>query len=213
MTVVAKIADQTAFGQTGALGLGAGANLRTPCGDRRIENLRPGDLIVTRDDGLQPVRFVWSQTFSAAEVAADPSLAPLHFKPRAIGPMMPQRPLTVGGAHRVLVPGWRLENADDRTSFLVSARDLATVHDESYSERLKGDITYYNVIFDRHQVFTANGLPVESFLPNPKTMSAMKSDVTDKITEIFPELLRSPSSYPPAEYPTPDATMVLAEVA
>lgn len=213
MTIVAKIADQATLGRRGALGLAAGANLRTPCGDRRIENLRPGDLVVTRDDGLQPVRLVFSQTFSAAEIAADPSLAPLHFKARAIGPMMPQRPLTVGGAHRILVPGWRLENADDRTSFLVAARDLASAQDESYSQRLHGDVTYYHVIFDRHQVFTANGLPVESFLPNPVTMSGMKMEVTQQITEIFPELTRSPSSYPPAEYPSPSEAMVLAEVA
>ena len=52
MTIVAKIAETKGFGQAGALGLGAGANLRTPCGDRRVDNLRPGDLIVTRDNGL-----------------------------------------------------------------------------------------------------------------------------------------------------------------
>ncbi|NRB01179.1 MAG: Hint domain-containing protein [Rhodobacteraceae bacterium] len=213
MTIVAKIAETKGFGQAGALGLGAGANLRTPCGDRRVDNLRPGDLVVTRDNGLQPVRYVWSQTFSAAEVAADPSLAPIHFKSRAVGPMMPQRGVTLGGAHRVLVPGWKLENVDDCTNCLMAARDLVGAHDESYSDRIHGDVTYYHVLFDRHQVFTANGLPVESFLPSPVAMSAMGHEATDRITEIFPELLRSPSSYPPAEYPTPDQAMFLADAA
>ena len=86
MTVVSKIAKEAGMVQAGAFGLCAGANLRTPCGSRRIENLRKGDLIVTRDNGLQPVRLVWRRTVTAAEITADPSLAPVRLKPRAIGP-------------------------------------------------------------------------------------------------------------------------------
>jgi hypothetical protein len=41
-------------------------------------------------------------------MAADPSLAPVCLRSRAIGPMMPQRDLLVGGDHRLLIPatGW-----------------------------------------------------------------------------------------------------------
>ncbi|MCH7911273.1 MAG: Hint domain-containing protein, partial [Candidatus Hydrogenedentes bacterium] len=40
-------------------GIVEGANVRTPCGPRRVELVRAGDLIVTRDNGLQPVRAIW----------------------------------------------------------------------------------------------------------------------------------------------------------
>ena len=59
-----------AFTKAGPVGLVAGANLRTPCGARRVENIRVGDLVVTRDAGLQPVRVVFSRTVTAGELAA-----------------------------------------------------------------------------------------------------------------------------------------------
>jgi len=205
MTVVTKISETTALTRAGALGLCAGANLRTPCGGRRIENIRKGDLVVTRDNGLQPVRMVWRRTVTAAEIAADPSLAPVRLKPRAIGPMMPQRDLLVGAGHRVLVPGWRLQDMPDTTACLIPARDVAGVNDAAYIDRSADEVTYYNIVFDSHQVFAANGLPVESFLPTASALCALDRNVTDDITRLFPELLKSPSAYPPAEYPTPEA--------
>ena len=109
---------------TGTTGIVAGANLRTPIGARHVEFFRPGDLVVTRDNGLQPVRMIWTKTVSAAEMAADPSLAPITLAPRAIGPMMPQTRVSVGAAHRLLVPGWRLDDVEDTENCLVPARDL-----------------------------------------------------------------------------------------
>ena len=125
MAMVKDISKGEAVEKAGATGLCAGANLRTPCGLRRVENLRKGDLVVTRDNGLQPVRMLWKRVVAAAEIAADPSLAPVVLRPRAIGPMMPQRDLAVGGAHRLLIPGWRLADEEDGESCLVPDRDIA----------------------------------------------------------------------------------------
>lgn len=205
MTVLTKISENGVVAKAGAFGLCAGAQLRTPCGARRIENMRKGDLVVTRDNGLQPVRMVWSRTVTATEISADPSLAPVVLKPRAIGPMMPQQDLRVGAAHRVLIPGWRLLDVPETKSCFIAARDLAGISDGAFVERSEADVTFYNVVFDNHQVFCANGLPVESFLPTPTAMCAMENSVTEDITRLFPELLKSPSSYPPAEYPTENA--------
>ncbi len=113
MTVVAKFSKDDAMSKTGLTGLCAGANLRTHCGGRRVEFLREGDLVVTRDNGLQPVRMIWTRTVTAAEIAADPSLAPIVLRPRAIGPMMPQRTLSVGSAHLLLIPVWRILDEED----------------------------------------------------------------------------------------------------
>lgn len=187
-----------------ALGLAADAALRTPCGDRRAENIRIGDLIVTRDDGLQPVRMVWSHTVTEADLAADPSLAPIRFKPRAIGPMMPQRDLVLAGGHRVLVPGYRLAEMPDTTSCLIAARDLAEASDDAYQDRSFKEITYYNIIFDAHQVFCANGLPVESFLPSQAALSVMTAETREQMVALFPELEATQEAYPAVNYPMPD---------
>ena len=123
MTKVRK-AD-TAIGQVlGAMGT---ACVRTPCGARRIENVRPGDMLVTRDNGLQTVRMVWSKTISAAEMKAEPSQAPIRLGARAIGPMMPQREMMLAPSHRVLVPGWRLAGVPDTRFCLIEAQHREVV--------------------------------------------------------------------------------------
>ena len=197
MTMAKKITKGEVV-TAGATGLCGDANLRTPCGARRVEFLRKGDLVVTRDNGLQAVKMIWTRTVTEAEFAADPSLAPVLLAPRAIGPMMPQQELRVGGAHRLLIPGWRLEDEEDGENCLVPARDVDGL---SLGSDVKTDeVTYYNVVFDEPQVFCANGLPVESFAPSEETMAQVPAEVQNELREAFPELGPRFSDYPTPRY-------------
>ena len=197
MTIAKKI-SQNDVAVTGSTGLCAGANVRTPIGERRVEFLRTGDLVVTRDNGLQPVRLLWSREFSEAEVAADPSLAPVLLNTRAIGPMMPQRPLRVGGAQRLLIPGWRLLDEEDNVNCLVPARDVDGVSLGKDTE--PAETTYYNIVFDAPQVFCANGMPVESFVPSEDGLRDASPDVREKLAAIFPDLDAKFTDYPAPVY-------------
>ena len=200
MTMVADFSKEDALAKTGVTGICAGANLRTPCGGRRVEFLRQGDLVVTRDNGLQPVRMIWTRTVTATEIAADPSLAPIVLRPRAIGPMMPQKTLSVGSAHRLLIPGWRLLDEDDTESCLVPARDIAGLNDSTFIDRAPDEVTYYNVVFDEHQVFAANGLPVESFLPTAESLKETPRQVREDLKKTFPERAPKFQDYPAPRY-------------
>ena len=200
MTMVAKISEKDAVAKPGVTGLCAGANLRTPCGPRRVEFLRQGDLVVTRDNGLVPVRLIWTRTVTATEIAADPSLAPIVLRPRAVGPMMPQKTLSVGSAHRLLIPGWRLLDEEDGENCLVPARDIAGLNDSTFIDRAPDEVTFYNVVFDEHQVFAANGLPVESFLPSQDTLRDAPNTVRDTIHKAFPDLGPKFADYPAPRY-------------
>ena len=197
MTLVRKITDGD-IAKPGVTGLCAGANLRTPCGERRVEFLRKGDLVVSRDNGLQAVSLIWTQTVSASELAADPSLAPVTLAPRAIGPMMPQKPLMVGGAHRLLIPGWRIDDEDDAENCLVAARDVDGL--ELGSEVPDEDLVYYNVVFDSPQVFCANGLPVESFMPSEDAMMYIPKAAKEDLRKTFPDLGPKFKDYPAPSY-------------
>lgn len=200
MTMAAKISKAKKVGKAGVAGLCADANLRTPCGPRRVEFLRVGDLVVTRDNGLQPVRMVWTRTVTEAEIAADPSLAPIVLRSRAIGPMMPQRDLSVAPAHRLLIPGWRLEDEADNEACLVQARDISDLNDSIFVDRASGEVTYYNIVFDEHQVLSANGLPVESFLPTVESLKEAPPAVRDDLKKLFPELGPKFKDYPAPRY-------------
>lgn len=182
----------------GVTGLCTGANLRTPIGARRVEFFRPGDLVVTRDNGLQPVRMIWSKTVTAAEIAADPSLAPITLAPRAIGPMMPQQKVSIGGAHRLLVPGWRLDDVEDTENCLVPARDLEGLGEPT--EVWDKDVTYYNIVFETPQVFCANGLPIESFSPCSEVLKIVPKKVKEDLRQTFPDLSPKLDDYPAPQY-------------
>jgi len=202
-----------AFTKVGPVGLVSGANLRTPCGARKIENIRAGDLIVTRDAGLQPVRVVFSRTVTAAELAADPSLAPVRLAARAIAPMMPAQALLVAPGHRLLIPGWRLEDRDDTEMTLLPARELAGASDTIHTARDIGDVTYFNLVFDSHVVFAANGMPVESFRPTPAALDTVGAEVGDDIARLFPSLRDRPDTYPAARYPMAEHARYLPDFA
>ncbi len=210
MTLANTITEGDAV-TAGATGLCAGANLRTPCGPRRVEFIRKGDLVVTRDNGLQPVRLIWTRTVTEAEFAADPSLAPVLLAPRAIGPMMPQHELRVGGAHRLLIPGWRLEDEEDGENCLVPARDVDGL---SLGSDVKTDeVTYYNVVFDEAQVFCANGLPVESFTPCEASLKHLPNDVREQLQAEFPGLGPKFDDYPAPRYKLRQRVSYTPEVA
>jgi hypothetical protein len=177
-------------------GIGEGANVRTPCGARRVEMVRPGDLIVTRDNGLQPVRLIWMR-----EIATNkPDRAPICLCKRAIGPMMPQQKLSIAPDQRVLVPGYRLLGQKDTSGCLVYAREIATSSDDAYVETNFQVTRFYTFVFDAHQVFCCNGLPVESFLAGASEIAGLKADYRDELVQLFPKLQREPNSYRPAGY-------------
>lgn len=196
-----------------AIGLAGNANVRTPCGARHVANLRPGDLVVTRDRGLRPVRLVWSRTVTEADMAADPSLAPVCLRPRAIGPMMPQRDLLVAGDHRLLIPGYRLADRPNTAAALIPAREIAGTSDAAFVDRAWEEMTFYNLVFDAHEVFTANGLPVESFHITEDTLEVVPAAVRARILEVFPEFAARAEEHRALGYPVAGRESYLPEYA
>lgn len=181
-------------------GLAEGTNIRTPCGLRRIELVRPGDLVVTRNMGLQSVRMVWKRTVRQADMEKNPGLAPVRLKPRAVGPMMPQRDLLVSQDHRLLIPGFRVADHPEDKCVLVEAGEIAGSSDAIFIDRSLEEVTYYQMVFDQHHVLMADGLPVESFLPNVASVETLCARMRDALVAHFPQLRKEPNSYPPAEY-------------
>lgn len=186
-------------------GLCGDANVRTPLGARHVSILHPGDMVVTRDNGLQPVRMIWTRTVSLAEMLDRPELAPVRFKPRAVGPMMPSRDLRIACGHRALIPGYRISGVADEQSCLMRVGALAMASDEAYVETPTDSITYYNLIFDNQEVFCAEGLPVESFRPSPKAIAEMDVAAREELFDLFPDFSPKRCPYPGLPHPTAQA--------
>ncbi|MFQ6551764.1 Hint domain-containing protein [Aestuariibius insulae] len=202
MSFISKIGDNV----TSAVvtGLSADAQLRTPCGERRVENIRPGDLIVTRGGGLQPVRMVWTRTLTLAERQEDPSCVPVCLGPRVVGPMMPQRSLTLAPDHRILVPAHLLSDVGGQGG-LMMARDLVGLSDKAHLDRTTDDITLYNIVFDGPQVVMASGLPVETFHVSPDHLAAVPETGRSEIMRLFPAARGKGAPVAPLPYPAVEA--------
>ena len=168
----------------------AGTLIATPEGDRCAERLLPGDLVMTKDEGAQPLRWIGSR-----RVAAVGDFAPIHIRANTLGQ---HRDLLVSPLHRVLIKDNLAELLFGEAEVLVAARDL--VNDHSIMRREGGEVTYVHLLFDRHQVVFSEGLETESFLPGPQTSSSFEADVVEEIYSIFPEL--DPETGTGTGYPT-----------
>jgi hypothetical protein len=157
-----------------------GTLIRTDRGEVPVEALQVGDLVETRDHGLQPIRWIGKR-----RVQAVGRHAPVVIEAGTFGH---HRRLVVSPQHRVLLSHWMAELMFGEDEVLVAAKDL--VNDCSVRVLEGGEVTYVHLLFDRHEVVFSEGLPTESFLPGPQVLSALEAPVRDEVLELFPEIDR-----------------------
>jgi Ca2+-binding RTX toxin-like protein len=166
-----------------------GTEITTPKGGVLIEQLRVGDVVVTRDNGSQVVRWIGSRRISRDEMRQDPSLRPILIKAGAMGDGLPETDMMVSRQHRMLVSGQRAELLFGTDEVLVRAQHLLCLPGVSVAE--VDEVTYLHILFDRHEVVLANGAWSESFQPGDRTLGGMDADQRDEICKIFPELAQA----------------------
>lgn len=172
----------------------AGTLIETPEGPKRVESLQPGDLVLTLDDGPQPVRWIGQRKLGLAELLADPSLQPVEIPAAAFGAGVPERAIKVSPQHRILFAGAVCELYFGTEEVLVPAIQLAGRH--GICQRLQ-PVTYVHVMFDRHQIVQTHQLWSESYQPGERTLEGMPDPQRDELLQLFPEL-EVPGSYPAA---------------
>jgi hypothetical protein len=156
----------------------AGTRIMTPKGEVPVEDLCPGDLVLTHDDGPQPVRWTGRRL-----VPATGAFAPVRIKAGAFGP---HGELTISPQHRVMIGDSRAELLFGEAEVLVAAKDLVNDHSVRIVEG--GMVDYVHILFDKHQVVYSEGLVTESFLPGPQTTKLFEKDIVAEICAIFPEI-------------------------
>lgn len=174
----------------------AGTLIATPSGERLVEDLRVGELVATRDNGLQPVRWAGRRNVTAAEIAANPGLAPVRIAAGALGPNLPARDLLVSQQHRVLVRSAVAARMFGAQELLVAAKHLAEVEGIDILWNADG-VTYVHLMFAAHEVVVSNGAETESFYPGPQALLAL-GDAAEEIFTLFPQLRGAADDFPGA---------------
>jgi len=164
-----------------------GTLIDVPEGRIAVERLEPGDMVLTRDHGAQVLRWVGR----SVRAALGPD-APVEITAGTLGDHGAVR---LSGNHRVLVTGARAELLFGEVEVLVKAKHL--VDDLAVRVVEGGEVAYLHLLFDRHEVVTANGLPCESYFPGDQAMTAFDADVQDEILRLFPMLRDGADAFGP----------------
>ncbi|WP_109565636.1 Hint domain-containing protein [Jannaschia seohaensis] len=179
---------------TGTVCFTPGTLIETAKGPRPVETLHPGDVVLTRDDGLQPIEWMGLRCLSAVSLTARPDLRPIRLRAGALGGARPQPDLIVSPDHRVMLTGPKARALWGETEVLARAGDLVddgrVLRDHSAQ-----DVTYIHMLFARHQVIRANGVEVESFHPGDADLSRLNVAERQELLEIAPGVDADPSAY------------------
>ena len=176
------------FESTNVICFTPGTMIATPSGPRRIETLREGDRVLTRDNGPQPIAWVGDRTLSAGELAAAPRLRPITIAPEALGG---SQALTVSPQHRLLIEGARAELMFDEPEVLVPAVSLLG-GDMAWRADVPG-VRYIHLLFERHEVIWANGVATESLHPGDQALDALAEAGRQEVVTLFPDLATGPA--------------------
>lgn len=169
-----------------------GTLIATREGSKPIEELKAGDELITMDHGFQKIRWIGSTT-----VPASGSLAPVVIRKGAMGN---ERDLRVSPQHRMLVRGWHVELMFGKPEALVPAKAL--INDETVFQLEGGKVDYFHVMFDRHEVIYAEGIPSESFHPGHVGLGSFAEETREEILSLFPELRENVTAYSGHARPT-----------
>lgn len=163
-----------------------GTLIATPKGEVPVESLREGDTVITRDNGIQQVRWSGERTLQRSELRRAPHLRPILIRKGALGDGLPERDMLVSPQHRMLVSGDRTQLYFEESEVLVAAKHMVNHGSIQWLDPLRA--TYIHFMFDRHEVVLADGAWTESFQPGDQTLGAMGNAQRTEIFEIFPDL-------------------------
>ena len=131
-----------------------GTTIATPDGDKAIKTFQAGDRVLTRDGRSVPVIWVARQTVANPR-AIEIGRRPVRIEAGALGPGLPNAPLTVTGDHALLF-GDLLINA----GALVNGTSIRLVP----LAEMPTKFTWWHLELEAHEAIVANGVAAESFI-------------------------------------------------
>jgi hypothetical protein len=137
----------------------SGTRIATPSGERPIEDLAAGDLVVVETEAERchrPVSWIGKHRVNLSGDLHWDLLAPIRIRADAIAEGRPSRDVLVAPDHGllldgVLVPAWKLIN------------DMTVVQDKG-----RHSVDYYQLELEKHGILLADGLPAESYFASDR---------------------------------------------
>ena len=131
-----------------------GTRIATPDGDKPIETIKPGDLVLTHDGRAVPVIWrAWQSVVNPRNLSV--GRGPVRIEAGALGPNLPDAPLTVTADHALLFDDMLINAGTLVNGTTIRLLPLAG---------LPSMFNYWHLELEKHQCVVANGVPAESFI-------------------------------------------------
>ncbi|GAA4229138.1 hypothetical protein GGQ68_001343 [Sagittula marina] len=163
-----------------------GTLIATPSGEKLVEDLEVGDRVITRDNGMQEIKWVGRKDLTGHDLARKPHLNPVLIKQGALGNGLPEHDMLVSPNHRVLVANDKTALYFEEREVLVAAKHLVDL--DGVEEVETGSVSYIHIMFEQHEVVLSNGSWTESFQPGDYSLKGIGTAQRQEILELFPEL-------------------------
>ncbi len=173
----------TQIGQTA--GICQNTHIMTINGEIRIENLKAGDMIVTRDRGLQPLLWVGKVTPTQPRKA-------VYFSKNSINNsrdmlLCPNQLVALKGSKALLHYGQR--------EVLIAAHTFVNGDTIRYADTCQQP--FFQLLLKNHQVIYAEAAAMESYLPSVQNLALLAPDQKQQLFKALPCLQDNPDSYGP----------------
>lgn len=132
----------------------AGTLIGVPGGEKRVEDLRIGDLIKTAGNATVAVKWIGRRKMMKLFTPAD-RLRPVRVRRGALGNGLPHTDLLLTADHALILDGLAIN-----ASALVNGSSITFEPLDS----LPDQFTYYHVETEGHEVILANGAPAETYI-------------------------------------------------
>ncbi|WP_460273949.1 Hint domain-containing protein [Celeribacter sp. ULVN23_4] len=176
--------------ETAFNGFARGALIPTACGPVAIEDLMPGDEVITVDHGVQTVEWIGSMTLDTRGRRYQDAPAERLYRITAdtFGLGRPSIDLMLGAGAQYLV------QIDTLESYLGSKQAMAPiagmVDGVSVIEVTPiSSVRSYHLALSRHSLIRVNGLEIASYHPGPSALSALHGDLRTRFMALFPHLV------------------------
>jgi hypothetical protein len=130
-----------------------GTHMRTPEGERRIEELKIGDLIVTLSGESKPIKWIGRQRFKKNAECWPKDFEPIRISRFALDERTPHRDLYLSPNHSVYIDGVLIP-----AKYLVNGRSITQCAPEGAAI-----IDYLHIELFAHDVIYAEGATAETF--------------------------------------------------
>ncbi len=163
---------QDRFAEQACASFARGTKITLGTGEQRaIELLQPGDKILTRGNGVQPIRWIGQRT-----VRAQGARAPVVIRPGALNNI---DALSLSPNHRVFIYQREDRLRTGRREVMVRAEML--VNGATVVRGEGGFVDYFQLLFDNHEIVYAEGIATESLPLDAATRPALPKELRDRI--------------------------------